>query len=1090
MKERLMITLFFSFFVLFAFAQTCTPQAEDNVLASPSIDAPEPEERILRGYSEVVVPHNQPMLSTVIGTWQRDDCPHLRDGLLRWEDAATWESTLGHVPGVGESDITLPEDSQVIISGCSIDGINNEENPFGVIYVPASSALIFDDTDIELHVKEIKVEGALTLGSDTCRLFSNVKIVFHGSKGDSSVDNEDTTTPSKGIKVYDGKLDIHGKQYHPTWTRLAANLEPGSKFVYIQDAVNWEVGQKILVVTSKYLDCPEEYQEDWCKPCWGNNCDSVPHENEIRTIVAIDNENHVIEVDAALTYDHYAGKEYQTEVALLSRRIELVGTETGDKYGAHVMVSGHSGEMRISGTSCSNCGQQNILGRYPFHFHLMGDGSNTHVSYFQDSSVINSNFRSFVVHGTNNTRVLRNIAYNVWGMSFYLEDGVEEKNIFMYNLAAHTHPILKPADGGWGQEGEDFAFSRDRILPADASASGYYVSNSYNTFIGNGASGGWSGFAFPNIPYPINEHKYEDYGRNNPMLRPNMENGFIGNTAHSSGFYWLAHGACIYVGAWLNWDDSNQILRYSSGRYERGTQEPDGTAAWMYYNETKTWMCNRGLNHWGSRAVIQHYESHDNLRSAVLFGESSMKYSLVNARSSNTGGLAQQSFRGFRQGFEFYDTWVKTILSYITFRNFNQPSSGDQVILYMTHSDEFLPQGINHVRGITFENCPETNRMNVPNCGEVCGETKETMSARMASVYDFDGSLSGTNKPSIIGSHLDWWELDEGCDFISNYYTWRCDWNSYRKVAYIVLYVPGIYDGCDNSSPLLTTGTCVGQNSPYTVGYVSQFGRDRTIELSPWPGVAGHSNIGWYWRTPWGAPSRAEVGKGVQIPRGHFVVVAMKYPKDAQIQVTIKSAWWASCCGAIYDPMTPTTKERVLSQEENLANPDEFGCGSQWWAFCDDVGEGAVGPAYHWDSTEGYLYLRVVNFLCYNRNGKNSCVNDYYEEDEMKLYDINSAFFYDIQVTSCPGCSVARTYSGVTYYQTNDVNVPAVLAQPSESVALFTDYMDTTRNVQTDPTDPTIDDGYITASDSAGVSEENAQSILIAMFLSSLLLLL
>ena len=101
------------------------------------------------------------------------------------------------------------------------------------------------------------------------------------------------------------------------------------------------------------------------------------------------------------------------------------------------------------------------------------------------------------------------------------------------------------------------------FVSADTSASAFYISNAYNYFIGNAASGGWSGFAFPNIPVAIGVY----WGSSiEPQNRPNpTEDSFIGNTAHSSGFYWEAHGACMYVGARLtsNDDGVTKILNWS-----------------------------------------------------------------------------------------------------------------------------------------------------------------------------------------------------------------------------------------------------------------------------------------------------------------------------------------------------------------------------------------------------------------------------------------------------------------------------------------------------------------------------------------------
>jgi hypothetical protein len=51
-------------------------------------------------------------------------------------------------------------------------------------------------------------------------------------------------------------------------------------------------------------------------------------------------------------------------------------------------------------------------------------------------------------------------------------------------VAASTtsHPIYRPANGGYGQDGESFAQSADvsLIIPADTSASGFYISNPHN----------------------------------------------------------------------------------------------------------------------------------------------------------------------------------------------------------------------------------------------------------------------------------------------------------------------------------------------------------------------------------------------------------------------------------------------------------------------------------------------------------------------------------------------------------------------------------------------------------------------------------
>ena len=77
------------------------------------------------------------------------------------------------------------------------------------------------------------------------------------------------------------------------------------------------------------------------------------------------------------------GQEYQAEVGLLSRNILVTGETAMDRHklGAHIRVEGSG---RISGTQIVRGGQYNVMGAYPFHFHMIGDGSGM---YFADNSV-------------------------------------------------------------------------------------------------------------------------------------------------------------------------------------------------------------------------------------------------------------------------------------------------------------------------------------------------------------------------------------------------------------------------------------------------------------------------------------------------------------------------------------------------------------------------------------------------------------------------------------------------------------------------------------------------------------------------------
>jgi hypothetical protein len=121
------------------------------------------------------------------------------------------------------------------------------------------------------------------------------------------------------------------------------------------------------------------------------------------------------------------------------------------------------------------------------HFHVLGDGCTG--CFFRDSSVHESFYRCISVHATNALEVSENVAYDITGFCYYLEDGIEERNTFSFNLAAHIHFLSYPASGD-SQRINVVEENANLLLPADIAASGFYITNMYNTLVGNTASGG------------------------------------------------------------------------------------------------------------------------------------------------------------------------------------------------------------------------------------------------------------------------------------------------------------------------------------------------------------------------------------------------------------------------------------------------------------------------------------------------------------------------------------------------------------------------------------------------------------------------
>ena len=107
------------------------------------------------------------------------------------------------------------------------------------------------------------------------------------------------------------------------------------------------------------------------------------------------------------------------------------GEELGsDEMGAIIIVSPKYKDQglvaaRIEYVEFTNVGQAFRVGRYPIHFHLPGNMS---TSYIRGNAVHHSNNRACTLHDVSNLVVEHNVAYNVKGLSFFLEDGVEEYN--------------------------------------------------------------------------------------------------------------------------------------------------------------------------------------------------------------------------------------------------------------------------------------------------------------------------------------------------------------------------------------------------------------------------------------------------------------------------------------------------------------------------------------------------------------------------------------------------------------------------------------------------------------------------------------
>ena len=728
----------------------------------------------------------------------RVNCPHLESGLLDWHDPNTWG---GSVPSSG-SDVTLPSNARVVIrSSSAIPKLN-------LVTIPATSELIFgeDSAGIDFQVDGMDVKGKLVAGSEECRIETPVTITLHGSRPSNAVTNVPDPT-YKGISVT-GEISLHGKRYFRTWTRLSKTVEPGDSVLLLQHEVNWEAGQEVVLVTTSMRDSIEWHRNEVA---------------EVSSVVAqpVAGVGAAVYLTAPVQYQHLALSNYQGEVGLLTRTITVQGapgdseptdpdpltctgknnfgdnsSPCGDKeltgYGGHIMVHG-DGKGYVEGVELYRMGQTNLLGRYPMHFHILEDCPEC---YFRYSSVHRSYYRCVSIHGTNYAEITENVAYDVRGYCYYLEDGVEQYNMIAYNLAAFIHMIGPEPPTGGGQQTNIYQQSDVLTLPADVTAAGFYITNVHNYIIGNTASGGWAGFAFPSLPEPVGSHI-------GVQMRPaNVRELVIdGNTAHSTGWWWK-HAGAFYFGGALYYE--NNVLTYNPGRgtHRRNTCFVDQCAngncdrncpsyerAWIQMTNSKSFLAaSVGLNSWNGRMEILGFEAHDVGLTLEALQNGFYIDNLLGVCRTGAPLVLPSSARASRMkgdGFFWYDTGQEHIITSSLFRNcgyrsdeFNQydtsPTRGcgddvetgcrrdSTVFGFLTHSDQHNPEIMQATRDITFDNCGR--RFILHDWRAPYRDVPSTNSGRIQNWFDADGSATGLNVPSFMGSGLadtgEWWKVD------------------------------------------------------------------------------------------------------------------------------------------------------------------------------------------------------------------------------------------------------------------------------------------------------------------------------------------
>jgi len=404
------------------------------------------------------------------------------------------------------------------------------------------------------------------------------------------------------------RLQLHG-QVRDSWVQLGKHANQGDTEITLETAVDWRIGDLIVIAST----------------------DFDPHQAETRVITDTSNNGMTFHFVDKLDYNHFGelqvfpnsptitDLDQRAEVGLLSRNLKIQGDSDAhlDKAGGHIMVMKGS-FAQVSGVELFQMGQEGILGRYPFHWHLTGDLTD---QYIKNSSIHVSFNRVLTVHSSQNGLIEDNVAYDHIGNGYFLENGDETNNQFIHNLGILTR-LAQP-----GKEVRKY----DRLaaigVPLFRLPATFWITHPTNDFIDNASAGSEaSGFWMTVQHAPIEFDTAGIEPRKEPLGQ------FEGNSSHSNGFSNFAIDLRVV-------EDSSEPTGHNI--IESGNYLPPNTPLITKFTSYKCqdraiWMRTNSLDFEGCASA-------DNGRSTFFSYHNVIRNSLFVGKSDNVGTPSEWS---------------------------------------------------------------------------------------------------------------------------------------------------------------------------------------------------------------------------------------------------------------------------------------------------------------------------------------------------------------------------------------------------------------------------------------------------------------
>lgn len=344
-------------------------------------------------------------------------CLRVPHGGKRWSDPASWPAG---VPVDGDC-VTIPAGTSMFLdaSTARLGGLSIE------------GELTFLCGDFTLTADWIHVLGKLEVGSNSHRFHRKGTIRLRRDFSCTSPIVSHHPNPGTVVRApvlaveAGGLLRLVGVDMGESWTRLGATASAGQDTLQLQTAPGWKAGQRIVVASTDF----DMNQAEECV---------IQSVTDTRVIVARPLNNTHWGATEGQSFDG-VGVEERAEVALLDRRIIVEGQEDGGIHAGHVIFLKPSpaGTPRgeLESVELRYLGNEGDLGRYPLHFHHVGDATG---SYVRNCSIHESYNRALSMHMTQNVEVTGNLSYDCLGHAFYFEDDSVRGCVMSGNLGLLT----------------------------------------------------------------------------------------------------------------------------------------------------------------------------------------------------------------------------------------------------------------------------------------------------------------------------------------------------------------------------------------------------------------------------------------------------------------------------------------------------------------------------------------------------------------------------------------------------------------------------------------------------------------------------